>query len=374
MDNKCRILHVAQSAGGVDRYLRTLLKYLNHDKFEHVFVCSYDFRKEDYHELVIAFEQVEMQRGISSHDLNVISAVRRIIKKYKPDIVYAHSSKAGAVARAANIGFCNFCIYNPHGWAFNMHCSKKKQTIYTVIEKTAALFCKKIICISEAERRSAMDKKICKDKKLQVIINGVDIEEYDNQPDSEITRTALRIPETAFIVGMVGRMSPQKAPKVFIQAAKQIKKDIPEAFFIIVGNGEQEEDVIQYAKKNGLWDSLLITGWVDNPMGYADLFDVAMLLSRWEGFGLVLPEYMLAGKPIVASNVDAIPDIITDYVNGLLVKADDVEGAHKAVLKLYNNKELREQLILNGMEDVHNRFNAKRVAAEHEELFLNLLL
>ena len=66
--------------------------------------------------------------------------------------------------------------------------------------------------------------------------------------------------------------------------------------FIIVGNGNQEAEIRRYAEDNGFSDSLHITGWVDNPMSYVELFDVACLLSRWEGFGLALPEYMMAGK------------------------------------------------------------------------------
>lgn len=88
-----------------------------------------------------------------------------------PDIVYAHSSKAGAIARVADIGLKNHCLYNPHGWAFNMRCSAKKKAMYTAIEKIAAPFCDKIICISDAEKQSALDKKICREDKLQVIFN-----------------------------------------------------------------------------------------------------------------------------------------------------------------------------------------------------------
>ena len=113
----------------------------------------------------------------------------------------------------------------------------------------------------------------------------------------------------------------------------------------------------------------MITGWVDNPMSYIELFDIAMLLSRWEGFGLVLPEYMIAEKPIVASKVDAIPNIIKDHENGLLVDVDDVEKTYNAVIDLYNNEMLRKQLIDKGLKDAYSRFNAKRVAAEHEEVF-----
>ena len=102
---------------------------------------------------------------------------------------------------------------------------------------------------------------------------------------------------------------------------------------------------------------------------YVELFDVACLLSRWEGFGLALPEYMMAGKPIVASSVDAIPNIIRGGENGLLVEVDDDIGASEAVLRIYREDGLRDRLVAQGLEDVHNRFNARRVSEEHGKLF-----
>ena len=367
--DEIRILHIAQAAGGVDRYIRMLLKYLDKEKFENILVCSQDFREEDYKNLVDFFEQVKMDRAIGSNDLKAIGEVRRLIKRYNPDIVYAHSSKAGAIARVADIGLKNHCLYNPHGWAFNMRCSAKKKAMYTAIEKIAAPFCDKIICISDAEKQSALDKKICREDKLQVIFNGVDIEAYENGIHGTVKRKDLNIPEDAFVVGMVGRISPQKAPDIFIKMAKHVKDKVSNAHFIIVGNGDQEAEIKKYAKDNDFLDSLHITGWVDNPMSYVELFDVACLLSRWEGFGLVLPEYMMARKPIVASRVDAIPNIICDGENGLLVEMDDVVGASTAVLKLYLNNNLKSKLIGEGLKTVYKKFDVQRMTRETEKLF-----
>lgn len=375
---KIRILHVAQAAGGVDRYIRMLFKYMDHDRFENILICSHDFKREDYNGLADAFEYVNMQRKIGKMDLAAIKEVRKVIGRYKPDIVYGHSSKAGAIARMANIGMKNAdgkrikCIYNPHGWAFNMKCSRKKQMLYTAIEKLAAPFCDKIICISEAEKESALGKKICKEDKLQVILNGVDIEGYEQRETAglnDVTRESLGIPGDAFVVGMVGRICKQKAPDVFIKAARQIKEKIPEAYFIIVGDGAYQERIEDYAKKHGFEDSLLITGWVENASDYVDLFDVAVLLSRWEGFDLAIPEYMLAGKPVVATRVDAIPSIIEDAKNGFLVEAEDAAGACDAVVRLYEDSGLRLNLINRGRITVHEKYNAHRVSDEHMSLF-----
>lgn len=226
---KIKILHVAQAAGGVDRYIRMLLKYLDKEKFENILVCSQDFNREDYDGLVDSFEQIEMNRAIGVSDLNSIKEVRRLIKKYNPD-----------------------------------------------------------------------------------------------------------------------------------------------AHFVIVGSGNQEAEIRKYAEENKFADSLHITGWVDDPMSYVELFDVACLLSRWEGFGLALPEYMMAGKPIVASRVDAIPNIIRNGENGLLVEVDDATGASEAVLQIYRDRSLKDKLVSKGVEDVHNRFDAQRVSEEHGILFENM--
>lgn len=373
MQKKIRIMHVAQAAGGVDRYIRMLLKYLDKDKFENILVCSQDFCKKDYERLVDSFEQIQMIRAICSKDLSAIKTVRKLIRQYSPDIVYAHSSKAGAIARVSSIGMKSHCVYNPHGWAFNMQCSSKKKALYTIIEKMAAPFCNKIICISDAEKQSALEKKICKEDKLQVILNGVDIEAYKNGIHGSIKREQLNIPEDAFIVGMVGRVSPQKAPDVFIKMAELVKNKITNAHFIIVGNGEQEAKIRKYADEHAFLDRLHITGWVDNPMSFVELFDVACLLSRWEGFGLALPEYMMAGKPIVATKVDAIPSIILDHYNGLLVDADDAISASTAVMEIANNNNLKALLVKNGMADVVARFDVKRVAKMHENLFCEII-
>lgn len=367
-----RILHVAQAAGGVDRYIRMLFKYMDHDKFENILVCSHDFKREDYNGLADGFEYVDMDRAIGSNDLKAMRAVRKLIKKYNPDIVYAHSSKAGAIARVANINLKAKCIYNPHGWAFNMR--NDKAGLYEKIERLAAPFCNKIICISESEKQSAIEKNICGGDKLQVIVNGIDIDEYEQRRVvglSTVSRKSCGIDKDAFVVGMVGRISMQKAPDVFIEVAREIKSSIPNAHFIIVGDGPDRKKIEDYAQEHSI--PLFISGWMENASDYIDLFDVALLLSRWEGFGLAIPEYMLARKPVVATRVDAIPEIVLDGENGLLVEADDAEKAAEAVLRLYGDNALRMRLINKGSISVHEKYNARRVSRETEELICSMM-
>lgn len=369
--NKIVVLHVIQSPGGVERYIRSFLKYVDRDNFINILVCSKEYKKEYYVDLVDEFVNINMTREIRfKSDLSSIILIRKLIKKYKPDIVYCHSSKAGAIGRIANIGIHNKCIYNPHGWAFNMGQSKMKKKCYTLIEKVLAPLAYKIICISESEQVSAIKNRICKKDKTVIIYNGIDFEEYDN-PQEKLLRSDLGISDDKFIIGFTGRLSEQKAPDVFMNAAKYIKSKIPNAYFLIVGDGEQREKIEKFFNNNEMKDCYRITGWVENPMSYINIFDVATLLSRWEGFGLVLAEYMQAKKPIVATKVDAIPYIIEHEKNGLLVDIDDYENVGNMIMKLFQDPSLRDKLIANGYTIVREKYDARRVVREHEYLFAN---
>lgn len=371
MNKRIRVLHVAEAAGGVERYLQTLFKYSDKEQVENILVCSQNYDYKKMKSLADRVIVLKMAHQINpSSDIKVEKALRRIIKQLKPDIVYAHSSKAGALARIADLGLKNKVIYNPHGWAFNMQQSAKKKEMYKWVEKISAHFCDKIVCISDAERESALREKICKPSKLQVIYNGIDLEEIEKA--ASMSRAQLGIPEDAFVVGMVGRLSKQKAPDTFVKAAKLIKEKIPNAFFLMVGDGELRGQIEGLINQYDLGSSFLITGWVDNPTAYMKIMDIGMLLSRWEGFGLVLPEYMACGVPIVATNVDAIPNIIKDGVNGMLINKDSFVGVQKVCTGLKNDTELKDRIIASAKSMVRNKFGAKRVAKESIGLYKDL--
>ena len=372
MKKKIRVLHVAEAAGGVERYLQTLFKYNDKEQVENILICSQNYDEAKMKKIADKVILIRMKHEINAYaDFKAIRAIHHYIKQIKPDIIYAHSSKAGALARIADLGIKNKVIYNPHGWAFNMQQSTKKKEMYKWVEKILAHFCDKIVCISDAEKESALREKICKPSKLQVIYNGVDLEEIKNTVPK--TRKELHIPEDAFVVGMVGRLSKQKAPDVFVKAASLIKKKIPNAYFLMVGDGELRDQVEEMIHKFELDSSFFITGWVDNPISYMKVMDVGCLLSRWEGFGLVLPEYMACGVPIVAANVDAIPDIIENGKNGILIKVNSSKEVFKAVSELYDVPDLKKWLVNNAEQIVKEKYDATRLIQESIQMYMRLL-
>ncbi len=168
-------------------------------------------------------------------------------------------------------------------------------------------------------------------------------------------------------------MSEQKAPDTFVKAAKLIKEEIPNAYFILVGDGELRNQIKKMIHEDGLDSSFLITGWVDSPASYMKIMNVGTLLSRWEGFGLVLPEYMACGVPIVATNIDAIPNIIQNNENGILVRKNNFEAVSKAVNELFDESSLIRQLINNAEQIVNEKYNAIRLTHESIQMYLRLL-
>ncbi|MCD7714036.1 MAG: glycosyltransferase family 4 protein [Prevotella sp.] len=373
---KIHILHIAQCTfAGVDCYIRMLLKNMDKERFSNTYICSLGHKNIDYKDLVDKLIQIDMCNSLSiKRDFSAIKQVRRLIREVKPDIIYCHSSKAGGIGRIANIGTGIPIVYNPHGWAFNMAGSKVKQLVYLWIERLLAPLTAKYITISNYEKLIAVQKHIAKVGKIKTIFNGIDLSAVKRQvADSTISRESLGMPADAYLIGMVGRISKQKAPDTFVKMAAEVNKKIPNAWFMMVGDGDKREETEHMIADLGLSRQFIITGWVDNPNSYANLFDVAVLLSRWEGFGLVLAEYMELGKPIVATETDAIPDLIVDRENGLLVTVDDHEQAAQAVLEIHDNEELKNEMIRKGRMRVEAFFDVKRTAREHELLFEKLL-
>ncbi|WP_270585910.1 glycosyltransferase family 4 protein [Bacteroides caccae] len=373
--NKIKIMHIVQSPGGVARYLSMYLKYSDKNRFEHILICSLDYKMEKMESLVEHIEYLSMGRQISIiNDAKGIWAIRKFIKNYMPDVIYAHSSKAGALGRLADVGFKNIVLYNPHGWAFNMNdISAIKKKVYALIEKVLSYKTDMIIAISAWEKESAAKYKICCSDKIHIIPSGVDVCLYDEkQGRYDLNRSKLNIPVDAYVIGMVGRISYGKGPDLFVKAAALIKNKIPNAFFVIVGEGEERSSIENLLSEMGLKEDFLITGWVSNPMEYIQLFDQAMLLTRWEGFGLVLTEYMLAEKPIITTRVGAVPDLMQHGKNGVMIDVGDIEGIAEASYKLYTDNEYRQTLVSNGRLTVRNRYDVRCTVKEHERLLMGM--
>ena len=362
-----KVLHIAQSAGGVSEYLKSFFRYSDNNKYDIYLICSYDYinELEEFKKLNCKIFLVDMKREINLiKDFKSIYSISRIVKKVNPDIIHCHSSKGGVYGRLIALKYKIPVIYNSHGWAFDMNISNIKKFIYVYIEKILGIFTDKIVNISYHDNLSAISHKIAKQDKMKLIPNGIDLEKFKLYNNDKY--------KDKYVVGMVGRISEQKSPNTFVEIAKKINEQIPNAYFILVGDGDKRKEIEQLIRSYKLEDKFLITGWVNNTANYINVFDIALLTSKWEGFGLVLAEYMAMKKPIVASNVGGIPDVVNDNINGFIVEYGDIDMFVKKILYIKNNEKVRSKFINNGKNIVEKNFNIKRVVKEHEDLYETL--
>jgi len=369
---KKKIVLILQGGkGGTHEYLKYLLGHLNKEKYEMVAICHgevyNDLKSKGY-----AVHAVNMVREISPvEDMMALVKILVYLRKNKPDLVYAHSTKAGVLGRVAAGILSIPNVYNPHGWSFNMKVSHWKKNIYMWVERIASLFADKIVAISEFEYDVAVQNRIAPKSKMVLIRNGVDLVRFRKKTDGDLKKR-LGIPADHKVVGMVGRLTEQKAPQMFVEVCRRVTATYPKCTFVLVGDGELRGVVEKMISQYRLQDKLLLTGWVDHPEPYIAMMAIGVLTSQWEGFSLVLAEMMACGKPVVASNVDSIPYVVEDRINGILCDRDDVQGFVEGILALLQKPDLYQAMSEAAYQHARDKFDVARVIAQHEEMFDSL--
>ena len=264
MMNKKTIVYIAQPThGGAIEYLYMFLKNIDKSKYNNILILSEDYngKIERFSSLVDSIYFLPMSREIKIKNVkSSVIKLRKILKKIKPDIIYMHSSMAGAVGRITNIfNFKVKLLYNAHGWYFNAKISKKKQKMYALIEKILAFRTTKIVNISKAEYDSALEYKIAPKKKMCLIENAIDFSKFkDCIKYREQTRNQFNIKENEMLIGVVGRLSEQKDPITILKAFEILCKNYKNLKLMYVGSGELEEEVKQYAKQSLLQVGLMM--------------------------------------------------------------------------------------------------------------------
>lgn len=373
--DKIKVLHILQSAGGVANYLKDFLNYIDSSKYDNIVIASKDYQEKE--EIIRKCNKIfflDMVREISlKNDILAIKEMRKIIKREQPDIVYLHSSKAGALGRIALLFNRKIkIIYNAHGWYFNADIGKKR-LLYQVIEKILAYRANKIIAISKSEYDSAFKKQICKENKLCLIENGIDTNAYqDYEKYREDMRKLHKIEKDAIVVGIVGRLSEQKDPITSIKAAVQIIQENRKIYFMFVGDGELKEKVIQYAKEQKIDNNIIITGWVKEVKPYIATFDIALLPSKWEGFGLAILEYMICKKPIITTKIGGIANILEEE-DAFFIEKENANNIVKHIKYITKNPKEVEKMTERNYEKCNKRFSIKREVEMHEKLFEKMI-
>jgi glycosyltransferase involved in cell wall biosynthesis len=211
--------------------------------------------------------------------------------------------------------------------------------------------------------------------KVCIVHNGIDITKYDACLDKRPFRHKFQIPETAPVVGMVGRLRPWKGQTHFLQMAAQIAKENPEVYFLIIGGtvfGVDEsypQQLKALAKELNLSDKVIFTGQIEEVSQALAALDIFVHPGQPEPFGLVNIEAMAMQKPVVAFAHGALPEIVIDKETGFLVVPYDTNALAKQVAYLIHNIDTRQKLGENGRLRVQQNFNITQTVKQIETVY-----
>ena len=207
----------------------------------------------------------------------------------------------------------------------------------------------------------------------RVIANGIDCNHLDKQPNVEL-RKQLGIDSNDFLIATTGSLIKRKGIDLIIDAVKQLRQKKLPVYLVVIGEGEQRNNIEQQIKRLNLGKVVFLLGEQHNVIGLLrNNVDVFVSAAREEVFGLVLAEAGLAGLPVIAPNIDGIPTVVKDGVTGLLVAPENSHAISKAIRTLFNNPQLRMQLGNAGRKHVLENFTIERNVNEFERLYRFLL-
>lgn len=383
--------------GGPTYNAAYLTKYLSSD-FETLLVGGLKDEAEGHSEYIVkglGIEPIiipEMRRTINpTNDLKAYRKLSKLIKKYKPDIVHTHASKAGTLGRLA--AFTNnvpIVLHTFHGHVFHSYFNSSKTQLILKIERGLAEKSTKIIAISDKQKDElANDFLIAPENKIEVVPLGFDLQKF--QDDYEQKRSNFRekyyIAPEEIAIGIVGRLTAIKNHKLFIDAVARIKKQTTKKLRIfVIGDGELKDELLQQAQQNELQVAylpyqdevkkpifMIFTSWIKNIDTVYPGLDIIAMTSLNEGTPVSLIEAQAANTPIVSTNVGGIENIVIPEKTALLSKNDCLEDFSEKLLLLVENDEKRKEQKQYGWEYVKSKFHYTRLVSNMEKLYYQLL-
>ena len=307
-------------------------------------------------------------------DLKAFFALIKILRHERPDIVHTHTSKAGILGRwAAFFARVPIIIHTPHGHVFWGYSGRRQTLFYIILERLTACITDKIIALTQQEKKDHLHFHIASEDKFSVVHSGINLGKFFNTSvDSAGMKRELGIPEDNLVVGTAGRLTPVKGHRYLIEAARKIMNIRPDTTFVFLGDGELLDELKNIASKLGIEENVRFPGWRLDVAEVMSIFNIFVLPSLNEGMGRVLVEAMALGKPIVASNVGGIPDLVVDGENGFLVPTGDVETMVARINDLLESMEKREKMGENGKKIAVN-FSADVMVQKIDRLYVELL-
>jgi glycosyltransferase involved in cell wall biosynthesis len=359
-----RIIFLIDSLGmgGAERLMISYLQHLDMSRFE-PYVCALQIRSgnpiaADIERLGVPVDLLPVRR---LRDPRNLFRVVRYLRQRRADLVHTQLEFSNVLGSMASrlIGIPSVCTLHTF---FDPSWGKKSWRRHLAMWWALRHFCDRIIAVSEGTRQHHIEVGRLPPDRVVTLYNGIDLSGF--VPLDEETRMAgrqaLNIPLDAPVLITVAVLRPQKGIQYMIEAMPAILQAVPEARYLVVGSGEHETVLKEMVNTHGLTDRVIFTGVRrDIPLLLA-LSDVFVLPTLGEALPTVLAEAMAAGRPIIASAIGGVPEMIEDSVNGLLVPPASTDKLAEACIRLLRDPEQCRRLGCAGRQIVEERFNIER--------------
>ncbi len=308
-------------------------------------------------------------------DLIATFKLVNIFRREQPHIVHTHSSKTGIIGRwAARIARVPVIVHTVHGWAHHPYQKPFIRGMYIFLERIAAPFTDRLIAVSTLNVEKGLKDHIGTRDKYTVIHSCINIEQFSHtSSDSALLKKSLGLTGSGPVVGTVSRLSQQKNPLDFVKMAALVKKQIPEAQFLFVGDGPLRSESEALIRELNLQKDVVLAGLRKDVPDLLRCMDIFTLTSLWEGLPRVIPQAMVAGLPVVANNIDGNAEIIQDGTNGFLITPGDTAGMADRVVQLVKDQELKRRISEKGHETALREFSLNDMVRKIAELYEELL-
>jgi glycosyltransferase involved in cell wall biosynthesis len=309
-------------------------------------------------------------------DLRSAVAIARVIRRFRPDVIHTHLSKAGLLGRPVGMATSRAVrIHTFHGTVFGGYFGAKATGAIVRAERLLGHRSDAIVALSDRQRDELIDARIASATRINVVPLGLDLERFAMARDDaarQPARSMLGIPADALVIVAIGRLVPIKRLERLIDAFAVVAGRVPGSLLYLVGDGSERETLQARVAAAGLLDRVTFVGWSGSTPDWYAGTDVVALTSDREGTPLALIEAAAAGRPVVATDVGGVADVVADGSTGFVVPASSVDALADRLTQLALDPGLRRAM---GREAPAHaiRYSADRLVADLDRLYRDTL-
>lgn len=309
-------------------------------------------------------------------DFQTYRQLTKLLRQIKPDLLHTHSSKAGIIGRvaAAQVGLP--CVHTIHGSAFHYGQSPLAYDLYRWLEQRAAPATDKFISVCDAMTEQYVQAEVAARDKFVTVYSGFDVEPFLTPPrPPSVVRAELGLKPDEIVIGKVARLFPLKGHEFLIRAAKAVIDRCPNVRFLLVGDGILRSQFEAELTANGIRNHFVFAGLVP-PNRVPELIhamDIVVHTSVWEGLARVLPQGLIAGKPVISYDIDGAKEVIMTGRTGCLLPPRSITDLSAAMCELAQDADLRRRYGETGRALFTDRFRHQTMTAQIRDVYSEVL-